>query len=226
MNPIPYNEQRGDSIEDIIFDKRPLPDQFFHPESLPSFDDVAEELETSTIQDPASLAAFLQQYKENLLIPVELPAILQAYLHASQNEVRELIAYDQSLMQNPPYRFLASASIRTGRSRLQRLRPLKDQRFVRRYINAVDEGLAHGWHSLVFGISLALYSVPVRQGMIGYARMTLGGFIQAAPYNARFSSTENQRLLDGLLQSLPGEIEQSMKDRLPAVSDPNFVGPK
>ncbi len=223
MKSVPYNEPRGDSVEEIIFDKRPLSEQFFCSESLPCLDDSVDELEVDGVRSTESLESFLNTYKEKLLLPIELPAILQAYTHASRHETRELIEFDQHLLDTTPFAFLARASIRSGQSRLRRLRPLRDQRLVRRYLEAVEEGRAHGWHSLVFGISLALYSVPVRQGMLGYARQTLNGFLNAAPYVARFSNARNDQVLDQLLEDLPGRIEEILKQSHGAVTEPGIL---
>ena len=83
---------------------------------------------------------FLQGYFTDLLVPVELPAIAEACGHALRRELRELIAQDQSLtpqMSGSPF---ASPSRRTGRLQLARLRPLRDERIVRRYLAAVESG--------------------------------------------------------------------------------------
>ena len=45
---------------------------------------------------------------------------------------------------------------------------------MRRYAESVEAGVAEGWHTVVYGISMAVYSLPLRQGLIHYARETLG----------------------------------------------------
>jgi len=53
---------------------------------------------------------------------------------------------------------------RVGQSQLKRFRSLRDHRLVQRYLKAVGEGRAHGWHTLVYGITLSVYSLPLIQG--------------------------------------------------------------
>src|SRR4029078_10451647 len=77
----------------------------------------------------ATLRRFLFAYQTNVLISVDLPTIYRSFVHASRNEVRELITLDNRLEENLVLRELAMASHRVGRSQLNRLRPLRDQRF-------------------------------------------------------------------------------------------------
>ena len=51
-----------------------------------------------------------------------------------------------------------------ARSAAGSARPLRDQRLVQRYLTAVEQGEAQGWHTLVYGLTLAVYSLPLRQG--------------------------------------------------------------
>ena len=46
---------------------------------------------------------------------------------------------------------------------------MRDARVVRRYIEAVDAGKASGWHPVVYGVLLAVHSIPLRQGMAHHA---------------------------------------------------------
>src|SRR5580692_6399241 len=117
---------------------------------------------------------FLEAYLTELLLPVELPAIAEACGHALRLEYRELLAQDRLLTEKIGITPMASPSRRMGRLQLARLRPLRDERVLRRYAAAVDEGKAEGWHTLVYGLTMALYSLPLRQGLIHYARETLG----------------------------------------------------
>ncbi|MFA6545284.1 MAG: hypothetical protein WCS99_12780, partial [Limisphaerales bacterium] len=56
---------------------------------------------------------------------------------------------------------------------------------VQRYLRAVENAEAHGWHTLVFGVFLAQYSLPLRQGLMLYAQRTLGGFLDSAGANLK-----------------------------------------
>src|SRR5688572_7682029 len=142
---------------------------------------------------PATFAAvrrFLREYKANVLIAHEWPAIYRAYNHVRQNECQELIALDESLVGKPQLALFAEASRRIGQFQLKRLGPLRGERVLLRYQAAIDEGRAHGWHTLVYGLTLAIYSLPVRQGLMHYAHQILRGYLEAAA--ASFSVSEEE----------------------------------
>jgi urease accessory protein UreF len=101
--------------------------------------------------------------------------------------VRELIALDRDVGQLPAVQAFGNASSWVGRTQLRRLRPLRTERVVQRYLRAVEAGEARAWHTLVFGLVLAVYSLPLRQGLIHFAHQTVGGFIEAG--SARFRLT-------------------------------------
>jgi urease accessory protein UreF len=160
-----------------------------------------------SIENVASLREFLNGYACRILIPHELPAVAQAYGHVARYEARELIALDQALDQLPILRDFANASRRVGNSQLQRLRPLRGERVVHRYLEAVERGEAQGWHTLVYGLVLALYSIPLRQGLVHFAHQTLGGFAQAAAGRVPVSHAERQQLLEPLSRPILATIE-------------------
>ncbi len=150
------------------------------PEALPTLALAATSLTLEAVRDEATLRRFLAGYREQVLLPIELPAILAAHGHACRGELRELIALDRSLASDSRLREFRAASAAVGRRQLSKLRPLHDQRLVQRYLRAVENAEAHGWHTLVFGIFLAQYSLPLRQGLALYAQRTLGGFLDSA----------------------------------------------
>jgi urease accessory protein UreF len=78
---------------------------------------------------------------------------------------------------------------------------------VRRYLQAVDEGAAQGWHTLVYGLTLALYSLPVRQGLMNYAQRMLGGFVHASARSLRLSETDCRVLVQDLCADMPRSWE-------------------
>jgi urease accessory protein UreF len=141
------------------------------------------------------LRRFLHQYTAGVLILHELPAVARAYYHATHYQVRELLNYDRQLdLEGLPGQF-SRASRAVGRNQLQRLRPLRDERLVQRYLRAMDAGEANAWHTLVFGVVLALFSVPLRQGLAHFAQQTLTGFVMAASSSIQHSTAERQELL-------------------------------
>ena len=166
MNPLVKPALTTDPAE-WLGDAHPLVAQLGTADGLASLHTLAESLVARPIVSLAALRDFLHAYHERILLPYELPAIQTAYEHISRNEVRELIAFDQQLATVAALKDFAVASQRIGRVQLQKLRPLRDERVVQRYLAAVESNQAHGWHTLVYGMTLVLYSLPVRQGLLG-----------------------------------------------------------
>ena len=69
---------------------------------------------------------------------------------------------------------------------------------------------AHGWHTLVYGLTLAVYSLPLRQGLLHYARQTTWSFIQAARRTVTFSENEGAQLLNELSAHWPAAVEAAL----------------
>jgi urease accessory protein UreF len=153
---------------------------------------------------------FLEDYLARLLLPCELPAIVAACGHARRGELRELLAQDQSLaapLLSTPF---AAPSRRMGWLQLARLRPLRDNRFVQRYLAAVESGKAHGWHTIVFGVTLAVYSLPLRQGLLYYSQETLCALAAAAARSKSFEQTQLDDMLSSLLARVPEAVEHAI----------------
>lgn len=167
-------------------------------------------LPTGRIDSLPALRDFLSRYQAQILIPLEFPAIFRASILTSEGKARELIALDQSLAGEPALRDFAAASARAGHSQLRRLRPLRDHRVVQRYWRAVENGGAHGWHTLAYGVTLAVYSLPSRQGLLNYARQTALGFIRAAHHAVEFSESEEEDLLAELSAHWPAAVEATL----------------
>ena len=156
------------------------------------------------------LQGFLEDYQTRMLVPLELPAITRARAYAARGHLRDLIALDQELASQPLWPAFASASRRMGRARLERLRPLRDERTVQRYLAAVEAGGAAGWHTVVYGITLAVYSRPLRQGLLTYARETLAGLALAAARPTGFPEPARREILQALFLRLPAALEQTL----------------
>jgi urease accessory protein UreF len=206
MNPLAKPALTSDPAE-WLGDAHPLVAQLGRADGLASLHALAESLATRPITSLAALREFLRAYHDRILLPHELPAIQTAFTHASRNEVRELIDFDQQLAHVPALRDFSGASERVGRAQLQQLRPLRDERMVQRYLAAVESGQAHGWHTLVYGMTLVLYSLPLRQGLLGYAQQTTRGFIHAAARSLQLKESECGKLFEefcGALEAQPG----------------------
>jgi len=153
---------------------------------------------------------FLDAYAGEILLPLESRAIVDAFCHAGRGELRELIVQDQRLgtaLRQTPF---AGPSRQVGRRHLSRLRPLRDERTVQRYLRAVEAGQAEGWHTLVYGLTLAVYSLPLRQGLFFYARETLAALADAANGGATEAELGWARVLDDLLEGVPAAVAASL----------------
>jgi len=146
--------------------------------------------------------AFLASYQQNILIPIELPAIARAYQNAASGQWRELLALDAALGRDPLLQPFADGSRQIARAQLEELRPLRDERMARRYLAAVEGGQAVGWHTIVYGIILAVYSWPLRQGLIHYGNETMAGLAAA--------SRSAPRAVDG--EAVRAAVEQLLAD--------------
>lgn len=206
MNPWPKPQLTHDPAE-WLGNAHPLVDQLGTADGLTSLHTLADSLAARPITSLPALRNFLRSYHERILLPQELPAIQAAYEHVSRNEIRELIAFDRQLAHEPTLRDFTSASRRVGLTQLQRLRPLRDERGVQRYLAAVESGEAHGWHTLVYGMTLVLYSLPLRQGLLGYAHQTTRGFTHAAAKSLTVSEAECRALFEETCTPLPQAVE-------------------
>ena len=97
-----------------------------------------------------------------------------------------------------------------GRSQLRRLLPLRDVRLVRRYWQAAEAGEAQAWHAIVYGVVLAVFALPLRQGLANYARLTLSGFVESAAGPLRLPEDQRRQLIEELLATVPAAVETSL----------------
>ena len=200
-----------DDAADWLGEWHPLAEQLGSADGLMELGSVSAMLRLSPVQNLSSLRRFLANYHTKVLVPVELPAIQAAHGHALLNELRELIELDRRLAEEPILAILARASRRVGQSQLRKLRPLRDHRLLRRYLQAVEAGQAQGWHTLVYGVTLAVYSLPLRQGLLGYAHQTTRGFIYSSARALRLSERQCRVLFDELCASLPAAVEDLVR---------------
>lgn len=192
---------------ELAGDLHPLIEQLGSAEGLALSTPVAGHLHFGRVADLPALRSFLERYRTQVLVPVELPLIVAAFGHASRNELRELLALDARIAAGQVLGDFARASCRVGQRQLNRLRALRDQRIVQRYRAAIDAGEARGWHTLVYGISLAVFSLPVRQGLQNYAQHTIEGFVDASAKPLRLAEADCQALLTEQNQHVPRAIE-------------------
>ncbi len=197
-------------VEEFLGDVAPLAERIGSAEGLVALGNAAAQ-EGHRVPDGPSLRAFLCEYHSRILVPLELPAICRAHGHAARYEIRELIELDRQLADEPLLQKFATASQRVGKTQLKRLRPLRDQRLVQRYLRAVQAGEAHGWHTVVYGLILSLYSLPLRQGLLSYARQTTRGFVRSASGRLRLGESECQDLVSEVCSRLPEAVNTVLK---------------
>ena len=197
-------------------DWHPLVEQLGSTNGLAALKDVSVSLKIPIVQDLPSLRRFLENYQRQILVPHELPAIQRAFDHTCRHEVRELCEYDRQLANETALQSFAEASRRIGQTELLKLRPLRDERIVRRYLDAIERGEANAWHTLVYGLSLAIYSLPLRQGLLGYGYQTTRGFIYSASKSLRLSENDCRALLEDLCGPLPEAVEILIAQRVAA----------
>jgi len=197
-------------------DWHPLADQLGSTNGLVALGSVSGQLRLEPVRDLKSLRLFVRHYQKQVLLPLELPSIFCAHGHATRNELRELLALDQQLASHPLLQSFAGASRRVGQCQLQKLRPLRDHRLLQRYLQAVENAEAEGWHTLVYGLTLAIYSLPLRQGLLGYAQQTTRGFIYSAAGKLKLSERKCRGLFDELCLELPEAVEGLLLEKAAA----------
>ena len=184
-------------------DPRPLVEQIGSPGGIATLDEMSAALQARPVNSLPALRRFLHSYQARVLVPVELPAVHRAFEFANHNQLRELIAFDQELAREPLLQQFAAASQQVGRTQLRRFKPMRDHRFGQRYLQAVEQRRAHGWHTLVYGITLAVFALPLRQGLLNYALQTTGGFVDSAARSLQLSGEDCRALVEELSTTLP-----------------------
>ena len=181
-------------VEEFLGDVAPLAEQVGSAEGLMALGGAAAK-QFHCVTDLRSLRCFLHEYQSTILFPLEWPVICRAYCHANRFEIRELIELDRQLDREPLLQSFATASQRVGKTQLKRLRPLRDQRLVQRFLHAVQTGEAQAWHTVVYGVILSLYSLPLRPCLLSYAQQTTLGFIQSAAGPLQLSGEDCEGLI-------------------------------
>jgi hypothetical protein len=175
---------------------------------------LAQEAAEVPVEPPGSNRRWrvrLKGYRDGMLIPLEWPVIIEAYEHMSRQRVRELIGLDQRLGEDARWRAFSEASSRTGKACLARLKPMKDHRAVQRYLQAVERGEARAWHPVVYGATLAIYSMPLRQGLMHYSWIALGCRLLRLRGGTAVSHEEHRAQLEGLYEALPAALGRSLR---------------
>jgi len=170
---------------------------------------VAGALGMGPLTSADELAVALEHYRTTLLEPIELPTLTKARRLASRGRTKELIALDQNFLGNhPEWLPLSTGSTRFGRDYLSRLRPLRDERVVQRMLEAVQTGKSPGHHHIVFGLTMAVYSIPARQGLADYAQGALEALISSAAGKLNLTQDDRNALFARSQSRLPEAIDR------------------
>ncbi len=204
------------NAREILGDLTALASELGGTDSLGQLPFASADLRSVHLQTPQDLQRFMDEYRKEILIAHELPAVYQAFYHTVHGRARELTALDQRLCRVPILRNFASASFQVGQTQLRRLRPLRSERVLQRYLNAVDSGEAKAWHTLVFGLVLGVYSLPLRQGLVHFAHQTLGGFVQASSRRLDLSESECDRILSHHSPQILTAVEELIAGKQPS----------
>lgn len=191
-------------------DTRALAQHLGSADELTTLSPIACPHHLAKIHSVPALRDFLHWYRQDILGPCEFRDVYSAATLAAQNHARELLALDAELANEPALRDFQLASRHVGKRQLNRMRPLRDLKLVQRYREAVNDGRAFGWHTLVYGVVLSTYSLPFRQGLLHYGRQTLGGFIHAAARTLDLRAEVALELQLEMNAALPPLIEQTM----------------
>jgi len=205
----PGAESARNPAESLLGEFCALLQQVGSPDFSP---DSAVPFWAAAVDAPPALNSFLEDYLNRLLLPCELPAIVAACGHARRGELRELLALDLRLTDAIGPTPFAEPSRRIGCLQLKRLRPLRDERIVQRYLAVVESGQGHGWHTVVYGVTLAVYSWPLRQGLLYYSQETLSALASAASRSKGFGELELGQMLTGLMARVPAAVEAALRE--------------
>jgi urease accessory protein UreF len=189
-------------------DWRAIEEQLGSPEEATAISASALAGSLKGIGSAEQLRQFVANFQSEKLSVEELPIILRSYNHARRNEGREIIQLDRSLKLTTPNDPLAAASVRVGRNQLRRMRALRHEKVVSKYWDAVRDGEASAWHTVVFGVVLGVYSIPLRQGLHHYSQQTVRGFLEAGAASLRLREAEVDELESSLLAGPPALVER------------------
>lgn len=197
-------------VADEKVDARPLTEQLGSADELTTLSPTACCHQLTKIHSLPALRNFLRSYTHEVLGPHEFRHIYESHKFANQNFTRELLALDSQVSKESVLQEFQLASRHVGKRQLNRMRALKDLRTLQRYRDAVNEGKAYGWHTLVYGLVLSTYSIPLRQGLLHYGRQTLGGFVQSAARSLDLADSDCLNLQVELNAELIQSIEKTL----------------
>ncbi|MEN9545479.1 MAG: hypothetical protein RLZZ356_211 [Verrucomicrobiota bacterium] len=156
----------------------PLPDApGATPWAISPLPDESEGLPPAMLAHGWDPRPVLESLRDDVVIAVDWPVIVEAAELTRLGRHLDLVELDRNYPARRANRW-TEASFRVGRRQLARLRACRDLRVVQRYLAAVDDGRAQGWNPIVFGVALASFNLPYRQGLLHYAGTLLRGLAE------------------------------------------------
>ncbi len=172
----------------------------------------SSEPDSMPISTLEALKSWVGHYRQTVLAQQEWPVVLEAWHLTRNGKSRDLIRLDKNCdrwMSAMPF---SEASRAVGQRQLGRLRALRDQRIILRYLEAIEAGYANGWHPVVYGLYLAVFSLPLRQGLVNFGAQTMRGMVRGVCRGPLLTDDiiedaieKEVGLLPGSLPELPGE---------------------
>ena len=157
--------------------------------------------------------------RDGVVIALDWPVILEAAELTRLGRHRDLIELDQNYPVRRAGRW-TEASFRVGRRQLSRLKACRDLRVVQRYLAAVEDGQAHAWNPIVFGVALAAFHLPYRSGLLHYASTLLRGFAERCrPRNVPLADWTVW--VDSLEAPLPEAVQRLLPSAFTALGAPS-----
>jgi len=179
-------------------------------ETLPELGMAASAFRGREIKTIEDLRRHSLEYQTQVLHGIEFPVVIRAWQFASHYGARELSLLDRELSNKPELQTFAAASQRVGRIHLKRLRPLRDHRVVQRYLAAIERGESKGWHMVVFGLILSVYSIPLWQGLMHYGCASIRGFLGAGSGVRGGTETALAALEEEANLRMPGAVSDAV----------------
>jgi len=94
---------------------------------------------------------------------------------------------------------------------------MQDVRLIQKYLSAVEVREANGWHTVVYGVVLSLFSLPLRQGLVNYAFQTIQFFVYSASRRIGISELACQELIAEITHSTGAAVERILEANGPTV---------
>jgi urease accessory protein len=143
-----------------------------------------------------------------MLVHFDLPVVRLAREAALQDDEAALLALDAMVDATKTARELREASHATGRRRLHAFLEAGASPALASLAHAIDEGRAHGHHTVVFGAGLA--ALPQQALLTSWAFQSLSALCLAAPKLLRIGQDTVQRVLAATFATMEANVARSL----------------